>query len=66
MISSLKEVLDELRTQTHGVEANLAQVLSPRTRSERQTVAQLKRESKKLRAEVRQFWPQNIYLKLYI
>ena len=47
--------MDELRTQSHGVEANLAQVLGPRTRSERQTVAQLKRESKKLLAEVRKF-----------
>lgn len=53
-LSHLKKVLDELRTQSHGVEANLAQVLTPRTASEKKTAAQLKKEGKKLLAEVRE------------
>ncbi len=52
-LSQLKQVLDELRTQSHGVEANLADVLSPKTSSQKIIAAQLQKESKKLLAEVR-------------
>ncbi len=51
-LAQLKQVLDELRTQSHGVEANLADVLSPKTLSQKKDAVQLQKESKKLLAEV--------------
>ena len=47
-LAQLKQVLDELRTKSHAVEANLADVLSPTPNY----TTQLQKESKKLLAEV--------------
>lgn len=51
-LTRLKKVLDEIRRQDRGVEANLAQVLTPRTSCEKKTAAKLQKEGKKLLAEV--------------
>lgn len=52
-LAHLKKVLDDIRTQGHGIEANLAQVLTPRTSHDKKTATQLQKESKKLLIEVR-------------
>lgn len=52
-VTCLKKVLDEIRSQSHGVEANLAQVLTPHTPGEKKTAVKLQKEGKKLLAEVR-------------
>lgn len=52
-LAHLKKVLDDIRTQSQGIEANLAQVLTPRTSHEKKTSIQLQKESKKLLIEVR-------------
>ena len=54
-LSQLKQVLDELRTQSHTVEANLADVLSPKTPSQKKMAVELQKESKKLLAEVKTY-----------
>ena len=51
-LSQLKQVLDELKTQSHGTEANLADVLSPKTTSHKKNIAHLQKEGKKLLVEV--------------
>ena len=52
-MAHLKKVLDDIRTQRHDIEANLAQVLTPRTSHEKKTAIQLQKESKRLLIEVR-------------
>ena len=51
-LTRLKKVLDEIRNQSHNVEANLSKVLEPRTSSEKEAAAKLQKEGKVLLNEV--------------